>query len=197
MLMLTGIVFSPKAKELTPSALLKQGKEQQTNILLEIDRKKDTYRSESNQNKRNIARSEHSNSSSVFQDATTSISLPLKAPFFPEASFYLIQNQAKNNNSAPKKSITLLLVLKTANLGVLRLFLSQQKKNLFLQWVTQTIEVKHYMEQSFAELQGKILDLGYKKVTVKFKHLPQNRENKSFLTSPDLDQPNVVFDLYI
>ncbi|HCJ79376.1 MAG TPA: hypothetical protein DHV84_05225 [Desulfotomaculum sp.] len=132
--------------------------------------------------------------------APSLLPLPLKTPLFSAADFYLVQDQDKNKAAGKedkqKIRINLLLILRTAHLGVLRLFLRQEEKILWLACLGHEAAVKNLLAGELARLEEEILALGYEKVFFNFKHLSPDK-NINIPTGPDFPGTEFIFDLYV
>ncbi len=132
------------------------------------------------------------------QDTTALLPLPLKAPHFPEASFYLVINREEAKKSEREKdALTLLLVLKTFRLGVLRLLFVHRRDILHLNMMTQTREVQKYLEKNCPELEAELVRAGCPNVVLKTILLSGDTGTENFSSSPGLKAPEPFFDLYI
>lgn len=132
--------------------------------------------------------------------APSLIPLPLKTPLFSAADFCLIQDQDKDKAAGKedkqKIRINLLLILRTAHLGVLRLFLRQEEKILWLACLGPEAAVKKLMAGGLTGLEEEILALGYEKVFFNFS--PQSLDKKiSTPDGPGFPETELFFDLYV
>jgi hypothetical protein len=128
------------------------------------------------------------------------IPLPLKTPLFSVADFYLVQDQDKDKATGKegkqKIRCCLRLILKTAHLGVLQLFLRQEEKYLWLACLGHEAAVKKLMAGGLTGLEEEILALGYEKVFFNFS--PQSLDKK--ISTPDgtgFPGTELFFDLYV
>ena len=126
--------------------------------------------------------------------------LPLKTPLFSAADFYLVQDQDKNKAAGKedkqKIRINLLLILRTAHLGVLRLFLRQEEKFLWLACLGHEAAVKKLLAGGLTGLEEEILALGYEKVFFNFS--PQSLDKKiNIPAGHDFPGTELIFDLYV
>lgn len=128
------------------------------------------------------------------------IPLPLKTPFFPTANLYLVHDRNKNKadvkEAEQKTRVSLLLILRTTHLGVLRLFVRQEEKILWLACLGHEAAVKNLLAGELAGLEEEILALGYEKVFFNFKHLSPDK-NINISTGPDFPGTEFIFDLYV
>lgn len=132
--------------------------------------------------------------------APSLILLPLKTPLFSAADFYLVQDQNKNKAAGKKDKqkirFNLLLILRTAHLGVLRLFFRQEEKTLWLACLGHEAAVKKLMAGGLTGLEEEILALGYEKVFFNFS--PQSLNKKiSTPDGPGFPGTELFFDLYV
>ena len=132
--------------------------------------------------------------------APSLIPLPLKTPLFSAADFYLVQDRNKNKAAGKedkqKLRINLLLILRTAHLGVLRLFFKQEGKIFWLDCLGYEATVKKLLAGELVGLEKEILALGYEKVFVNFKHLSPDK-NINVPNSSDFPETKLIFDLYV
>ncbi len=138
--------------------------------------------------------------SSSPQDTALLLPLALKSLHFLEASFYLVLNnpdERKRAGPKEKEGFTLLLVLKTANLGVLRIFFLHQGDDLRLSWLTQTETAKEYLKKGFPELEAELSGAGYASVIMDIRRLPEEAERENPHSHPRRKAQNHLFDLYI
>jgi len=134
---------------------------------------------------------------SGLQDTALLLPLPLKSPHFREAGFYLVLGNRDKSDAEEKEGFTLLLVLKTTNLGVLRLFFLHQRENLQLSWLTQTDAVKEYLEKGFPELEAELSGAGYANVIMNIRRLPEETQTDSAPAHPRRITQDRGFDLYV
>ncbi|GAB6273885.1 MAG: hypothetical protein STSR0004_07480 [Peptococcaceae bacterium] len=132
--------------------------------------------------------------------APSLIPLPLKTPLFSVANFYLVQDRNKNKAAGKedkqKLRINLLLILRTAHLGVLRLFFKQEGKIFWLDCLGYEATVKKLLAGELTGLEEEILALGYEKVFVNFKHLSPDKKI-NIPAGPDFPGTEFIFDLYV
>lgn len=134
------------------------------------------------------------------QDTALLLPLALKSLHFREAGFYLVLNNPEERGKVSpeeKEGLTLLLVLKTAHLGVLRIFFFHHRDDLRLSWLTQTEAVKEYLKKGFPELEAELSGAGYANVTVDIRRLPEEAERESAHSRPHRKAQDHFFDLYI
>lgn len=128
------------------------------------------------------------------------IPLPLKTPLFSAADFYLVQDRNKNKTAGKENKqkirIILLLILRTVHFGVLRLFLRQEEKFLWLTCLAHEAAVKKLLAGELVGLEEEILALGYEKVFFNFKPLSPDK-NINVPNGSDFPEMKLVFDLYV